>query len=284
MSERIIRFCKKCNADTERRNRSCVPCANTVTREYRRNQVAARIAARLCIDCGAGLQDEDTKRCVECRDRNKRDATRWQKSQSGREKTRAWHRQWTAEHRPLVLERRRAGYMEHKTTGVCVRCREPSLEDSVFCGYHRDVQRLASRVDKARKANGRAPRPLVKKLREMRANKPQKPAPDITPIKPKRYVPRDVKLGTPRAVLLRAMRWLDWSRSSDVFEAADVPSNTDNPQGHNAMAVTLSRLVRDGLVEARGKRGEQFYRLSDSGRREADQLRNLTPGEFMEAA
>ena len=71
------------------------------------------------------------------------------------------------------------------------------------------------------------------------------------------YVPRPER---PRARVLRVLRRFDWCRIGDIAMALEVDGDPRSNE-HNAMAQALCRLVKQGLVEAQGKRTCRDYRL-----------------------
>ncbi|MBI2668752.1 hypothetical protein HYX14_02835 [Candidatus Woesearchaeota archaeon] len=44
-------------------------------------------------------------------------------------------------HHDRLIEERRGSYAERKKTGICVRCKKPSLSGIVFCEYHQSRQK-----------------------------------------------------------------------------------------------------------------------------------------------
>lgn len=81
------------------------------------------------------------------------------------------------------------------------------------------------------------------------------------------YTPLDEILDESATRVLRALRWFDWARTSDVFLALGAHDDE-----RNALSATISRLVKEGLIE-RGERSREGYahRLTPAGREELKQ-------------
>jgi DNA-directed RNA polymerase subunit RPC12/RpoP len=85
--------------------------------------------ARKCVDCSAGLQDEDGTRCVECAARALTHQRRYDRSAKGRATTRA---------------RMSRLYHARRTRGECVGgCGRAALPGIARCQEHADRQKLA---------------------------------------------------------------------------------------------------------------------------------------------
>lgn len=116
------------------------------TREQRSARYYARKAARLCVDCEAGLQDEDGVRCLECRERH----ARYLKTQAGRAMRAGVDRRFRAQNRAAYNASKRSRYERHKLAGLCVWCTDASTDDSLFCPRHLELNRAKSRERRAR--------------------------------------------------------------------------------------------------------------------------------------
>lgn len=81
-----------------------------------------RVSDRRCVDCAAGLQDEDGVRCVECADRQRESLVRYRQTDKGR----------TANRR--ILKKRRDA---RRAAGQCVDCPSPALPGASRCEPHR---------------------------------------------------------------------------------------------------------------------------------------------------
>lgn len=82
----------------------------------------------------------------------------------------------------------------------------------------------------------------------------------------RRYTPLDETLAMPVTRLLRALRWFDWTRPSDLYVVLELAEHEKS-----AYSAALSRMTKSGLVE-RGDHSTDgwAYRLSDAGRAELD--------------
>jgi hypothetical protein len=90
------------------------------------------------------------------------------------------------------------------------------------------------------------------------------------------YMPVDYALSCMRARMLRALRWLDWVESRELFiEVMGLDEDFAAPE-RKAAQTCIKRLVASGLVERRsyaGRRHHLDYRITEAGRRVADQVR-----------
>ena len=114
-----------------------------------RERYRKRKAARLCTDCAAGLQESDTRLCVECTERRLRTEARYERTH--RAQRRAYARKWAKLRRPQQLAYTKRKRWERKVAGLCTVCGVPALDDSVFCQEHRDQHRAHARASWQRK-------------------------------------------------------------------------------------------------------------------------------------
>ena len=117
----------------------------------------ARKAAHLCVRCGAGLQDEDRPRCVEC------DAmvAGYQPSEAAqqrrRERAAARARAAYLANPEIERARIRERYAARKERGICVMCHRHAAADSNLCEGHRESERRRNR-EAARRRRAREAR------------------------------------------------------------------------------------------------------------------------------
>ncbi len=217
--------------------------------EYNANRRARYLKRKLdsvCIDCAAGLQDDDGLRCVECAEKAATSRKVYYNTKHGRAMERAQHR---ARYARLAVARK------------CPSCQRPATR-GVWYDEHHAFQRDANTRHRARKAAGISqmyPRPLAPQ--PQRAKEPA-------------YTPFDEVSTIVR--LLRALRWMDWTTSRDWHEACGIPDfvvSADYAANavRNAAAVMITRLVRLGLVERRRTRNNYEYLITAAGRAELEQ-------------
>ncbi len=239
-----------------------------MTSVERRERYRARKAARRCVTCEAGLQDEDGVRCVECSERHAARSAVWYKSPRGRRARGEARRERYAANRDVIAAAVRERYLANKIAGRCVRCSAPALDDSVRCGPCRDLSRARARETQRRaraRRLGRAvtDRPVIDlaAFRKRRSPSPRQrpvPVPDVPLIEP-----------SMRDRLLLVLRWQDWIATVELGDLLAL----DAKERNNA-SVSLRRLVRDGAAETRTVGGVREYRITAAGRQEADQMRN----------
>lgn len=200
-----------------------------------------RRAERKCRDCEAGLQDGDRSRCVECRERNSAAQVRW-RAENGYEVERKRRKQLHAERRELNL---------------CVRCGASSggKYECEACAHKRKLQEAGVSV----LATVGERKPAIRAgLTELRT-----------------YQPIDEAEQSFRVRLLRALWWLGWVNTLELFDVCRIEQDGESRE-RNGAQVMLGRLVKYGLVEKRlvGKQTKLAdYRITDAGRAEVARYR-----------
>lgn len=100
-----------------------------------------------CVRCRGKMLPEwgNVARCPECSDIVAAARRRYYSSDWGKARQRAWRA--AAPESFHEGERRRISAMrqQRKLDGICRLCKAPSLEDSVYCGPHRDATRARTR-------------------------------------------------------------------------------------------------------------------------------------------
>lgn len=240
-------WCKRCNADTARDQRArCQPCRERELarkREAMSKRYRTRVAARVCCECEAKLADTEGVRCEFCADLDKSRQLGYRRKPA---------------HRKVDRERSARLRAARRAKGLCQFCNTPSGEFAT-CEPHRIRAVKATNAWKERKRLGAAA--------PARAT--------VTPI----VDPSQLGSATSERDetwaerVLYALRRLDWSTSTEIAEALDVtdPYSRDR----NSIAVSLRRLVEQGLVERRQLPqankllwglGTNDYRITDAGR------------------
>lgn len=221
-----------------------------------------RRAKGACIQCEAGLQEGDSIYCVECAEARKEIQRRYRRRNAAAiaDKERERYQRNREESRRYRRELR----LRKKLAGQCQSCTEPSLEDSVFCEFHRDENRLRSRITQAKRKTGKAPRELVREIRALTRRERKRDHAQEQPENPV-SVPDNL-----RVRLLRAMRWMDWSSARELGEAIGIVG----AQHRDALYQSLLRLTRVGDAERRERPGaHNVYRLTPAGIKNADRIR-----------
>ncbi len=195
-----------------------------------------------CIDCDAGLQEDDGLRCVECAESATEAKRKYWASGKPCERTAAWHR---------------ADYAQRKAIGVCLHCSKPAAPGGVMCSTHRAEASARSVASKRRRKQGIA---LMPKSRA---------APQSVQSAP--YHPMDGVLSKPTVRVLRAIRFFDWAPSADILDAAGAPeyvfrSGVGTNTERNGITSALKRLASDGLVDRRGSHPRFEYRINARGK------------------
>ncbi len=109
----------------------------TAIERQREKRKTARLNRR-CIDCKAGLQDEDGCRCVECAERDLVRSKRYRDSGRKRVLDRARQAARRAADRAAYNAEMRETRQEKKIAGICPDCSAPSTDETVRCQKHRD--------------------------------------------------------------------------------------------------------------------------------------------------
>lgn len=242
--------CRGCDAYREFREKNPNAPAAERKRVYDRAKYQHRVDHEQCVDCGAGLQEGDAQRCVEC---NERDAT----AKSARART--------SEGRRLKRERARVMRERFRADDVCISCgRDLDPRSTVRCAKHRLEANETQRNVRARRLAGVTPirteTPIVKALEP--------------------YRPLDELKRKPRVRILLQLSWLDWVEPLDLFTVLNVDmSDGQGSTERNTYDVTLQRLVHKGLVEHRGVGSRtNEYRIAQAGRAEVARFRT---GDFV---
>jgi hypothetical protein len=208
----------------------------------RRAAYLDRKTRQVCVDCAAGLQEDDGLKCVECGDRDKA-------AKAGR--------RTTPEVRAREAVSRRARRAQWIANGKCAHCggKRDRLEVR-NCADCREMILVATRSYRQRKRAGTVGTSVVVERRLELVRDTDAPS---------RYIPIDDRLRKPSTRVLRAMRFLDWSPAKEVLEACDAPDDVRTAERSTLMS-TLCRMWKRGLVEVRGVLGAREYRLTASGR------------------
>lgn len=211
-----------------------------------RERYAKRKAARVCTDCSTKLEQDDGVKCQFCSDL---DASR-QLGYRRRPAARRQERKRSA--------RRRA---EHRAKGICVFCTAPASSGRAACDLHRERAVKATQAWRERKKQG------ITRFGYRRSQ------PTVDPSRLDTYVPFDEQeRGAIRGRLLRALRFFDWVTASDLLDALGLPMDVRSRE-YNGAAVVLSRVVKGGQVERRGRRNAFEYRITELGRAEIAERR-----------
>ena len=271
--------CERCGADGRGRlYLFCPPCRKQHIRERVRTRYDECKQAGVCVDCTAPLQPEDGKRvqCVDCRDRNRANTVRYierNRTEYNKRKN-EYARQRYREDVEASRAKYRAARFAKKLAGICLDCASPCSANNLRCPYHASLSAGYSRKSWRKKnptaqhrKNNPPPslRARVKPAAEPAVGRMLKS--EIT-----QYRPTDEAGQMSRPRLLRAMRWLDWSNSTEILAVLNIEEGTRTKE-RNALQQALSRLVGYGLAERRNRVGMADYRLSTAGRAEADRLR-----------
>lgn len=232
-----------------------------MTSSARRSEVYQdRKARQVCVDCAAGLQEDDGVRCVECEEADRDRKRLYQRSDEGR----------------AMIKRMRANYArENAAKGLCARCPRPRTETSILCVECRALLTASTARWRARKKAGvvllatERNRRKAEEREAIRREILEKQARDED-------APRARRVGDARRRVLRALSRLDWPSSTELMVALETG---DDPLGreYNGFAVALSRLVRLGFVVRRGPRGAFEYSLTELGACEARALAEVRP-------
>lgn len=104
-----------------------------------------RRAARLCLQCAAGLQTSDVVLCVECAESRSAARARHELANPGRDRTAK--KATRARRRHITNAAARADYLARKLSGRCTHksCSEPQYRTSLVCKRHLRADRKSSR-------------------------------------------------------------------------------------------------------------------------------------------
>lgn len=112
--------------------------ASADARRARSREVyAARVAARRCVRCNAGLQELDGVRCVECTERDRATDYKYKASSHGRAQYAVRQRRWRADAR---------------VAGRCADCLAPAAPGRRRCEEHLAATKVAQALYLERKA------------------------------------------------------------------------------------------------------------------------------------
>lgn len=203
--------------------------------QYWQNKLAG-----LCVECASPLGEDEGVRCDQCVERLRIFRQRYLRTPKGRKAAREKERRKYQSDPNFAAKKReamRARYERNKLAGLCTRCSQPALEDSLEC---------------ARCKSGQPRRVLLKK--------PPPPRPKHEPL---------CHVDSARADLLVAMRFFDWEIAQDIFDRAGIERDKRDAAVH-----MLIRFVEYGFAERR-KYDRHFYeyRLTAAGIAEADRIR-----------
>jgi len=254
-------------------------------KQQARERRAQRKANRLCIDCAAGLQEDDGVRCVECYDKILLASYRYRVRNQKRVNARAreWHRKRRATHAAEENAKQRARRLAHKIAGLCQLCKNPSLEDNVYCALHREAARINTKNNWRKKnwskrkiaANGGLEVPPKMRTGELTPPNVEKPP---TTKQLHAYRPLDESEDRLRVKILLVMRWHDWIATREIGDILELDELDRNHVAH-----IMRRLRKAGQVDVRTVRGVfrgvssgeiQEFRLTAEGRALSDRLRN----------
>jgi hypothetical protein len=236
-------------------------------RRYMRARYHRLKAARRCVNCTAGLQDDDGVMCVECVEAAKESVRRrWLKVRSYKKFA---QRRWRAANAERARARRKAIWLEKKIAGICVRCKQPALEDSIECAAHRERSREYGRNSYRLRKGSKEIRKLARRKRKPGG---RQRIVDISSRRPSSRIdvvahrPADAILHQRKIRLLAQLRFMEWPNVGDLFDALGVPKDADDGTTYDAWLQTLVRAVRDGFVEVRRiGRMQRDYNITDKG-------------------
>lgn len=224
--------------------------ANNAAR--RRARYQERKLSGKCIDCAAGLQEDDGLRCVECEESATISKMRYNRSSRVRRRTRR-----------IVNKRRN----ERRAAGLCIACGvSASPRSKLYCDEHLAARRVHQLNYRARR---RAGMPTIQRKSRADIQIPSDSAVG--------YVPIDAIESSCRVRLFLTMLRFDWIDTRELFDVLGVPefdaARVENTE-RNALARYLSRMVVDGFADRRGTHGKYEYKLNDTGKSEAAKIRN----------
>ena len=201
----------------------------------RRNRRVERYEERKldakCCDCAADLLEDEGLRCATCADRDEAAKAVYRTSQAGR--------------RTIAKNRKRYAKANARR-GLCTRCPRKRAPHSKICTKCRATMTKAQANYRARKAAG-----VIVLATEKRRRARAAAIARHAEISGRCYVPIDEQ-GTTRTALLRIMRHLDWSTSSEILELLGVPPyEQGDRRERDAFAQMLCRLAKAGIVERR---------------------------------
>ncbi len=119
-----------------------------MTPAQRKEKREDRKRRRVCVQCEAGLQENDAILCVECCEAREASRARYDAKNPNRKRS-GKRKRWYDD-----PAKRRADYASKKVSGeTCVRrgCPRPPAQDSSLCEQCRDAGRIASREYSRRK-------------------------------------------------------------------------------------------------------------------------------------
>lgn len=258
-------------------------------RERKKANYDDRKSRQVCVDCEAALEPDDGLRCAPCEEANEDTVKLYRASAKG---LRAYRRTNTKKRKRL---------RKLKCCYVCATPREkwPSREAVGLLpikGNHKPSTKVCPKCSKKRgEYNGkwrkRKKAALAQGIVSLRAVRDEKRRQLIRELKGLTYKPLDERDASKRYQILKGLERFgdDFTSSADLLDALDVPEGDfrrtvrDEPDEatheRQAYATTLSRLVKDGLVERqktafhRKRKSSYEYRLADRGRAQLKELR-----------
>lgn len=252
-------------------------------RQYLRERRERLKAEGRCQWCAAGLQEADGDLCVECTQKHAESYQRYRARhiEKVRERERNQSREYRKARAEQIAAKVRAVRAERKLAGLCLTCGQPAIEDDNECKRHRDLRRKRGREYLRRKREGLPPPPRRVRTKRTRSPRVNRGVRDVLA-----YIPLDERLDTPRIRILRAMRWLEWTSVRDLFDLLGVAYLAEDQREWEAHMAQMSRMVKRGELERRGKLNAYEYKLTDKGRAESDRFRfgDLTPRHPRKAA
>lgn len=193
---------------------------------------------RKCIQCRAGLQKGDGVRCIECTEEHRiAERDRWHEP--------AFKRKQQARRVRLTEVRK-----QQRLCSCCGKARP--VGDNAWCDGCLQRNKLYSIL-----GTGQTRKPAIRARENWRE-----------------YVPLDEAEQSYRVRLLRALWWMDWSETREIFRASGIEDDYWS-RDRNAAQVTLGRLVKYGLVDRRvtDKPQNADYRITEAGRAEVQRYR-----------
>lgn len=255
------------------RDRKAEPAYQALLKK-RREIYYDRKERQVCVDCEAGLEDDDGLRCKRCEGRQLDSKLTYEASPKGKRAKRRWAKK---------------AYRARAKAGVCSDCQKPRAQWSKTPPLK---ARPAKKISKKRCPDCRAIK--TETMRRYRARKAQ----GVIVLATERKKRAKAKLRElrgigyrsfdeedPRERILRALSRFDWVSASDLFDALELPDHVEGEPNlrRNSYTAALSRLVRkSGLVERRriqyGQLVNVEINLTDAGRAEAARLKGAGCG------
>lgn len=248
------------------------------TKEYRREVREKRKAEGRCIDCTALMLPEWPKLvyCPMCKETRDITAKRYRTSKKGLRATRRRNRERRADpvKRAREWARSAARLFQRKIDGICRQCKEPSLEDSLYCAFHRERVNLASREYQRRKA-ARArgviiPAPKRERAKVVRFKRPPQASDRVEIVS---STPVEDYLRGDMDVAKASVRYAELCNGITVREIGDA-FGADHPMRDSithavSRALKSGRLVTGGPGDVEGITGDRLIYPNRKHRRAA---------------